>query len=372
MSDLELLFLVMVCLYGWECACWLRPGSIAFVTWFGRRWHARQPGSFLGNRLGGFILAPPLPPLGCVLTGNEFPFSLATEGILSGSGLFRRFDAIDKVEAKGKKLRVNGELLAKAASPALADHLATTLQQLIKTPASGRAEAIEKILRAHLDSKAIKQRWRAFQSHSALIRWLVNALFCYVFLVIPALIWTLGVKFTWIGLLAGLLALTTSTAIFFRRAHKSFYPAAEDERFTHFMLILLSPVTSIRALDSLSRPLLETFHPLAITYVVCSEAEFRERAARLLRDLRFPPLTPSSDAGVKAAADEWRSLLRKTIEGFLQQHGLNPDELLRPPKRLDETCRAYCPRCLSQFTQTEGACPDCGSLELRALEKNTV
>src|SRR5206468_5865843 len=97
-------------------------------------------------------------------------------------------------------------------------------------------------------------------------------------------------------LLVALLALTTSIAIFFHRAHKAFYPEAEDERFTHFLTVLLSPVTSIRALDIVSRPLLETFHPLAIARVFCSPEQFREFAGRVLRDIHFPalPLSPAN------------------------------------------------------------------------------
>ena len=38
MTDLELLFLVLAVVYGWECACWTPRGSVGFVTWRGRRY----------------------------------------------------------------------------------------------------------------------------------------------------------------------------------------------------------------------------------------------------------------------------------------------------------------------------------------------
>ena len=82
MSDLELLFLVLVVIYGWECACWVRRGSVALRTWFGRRWRLAHPGELLGNQRGGFVFAPPLPPLGTVLTGNQYPLSLSAEAAL--------------------------------------------------------------------------------------------------------------------------------------------------------------------------------------------------------------------------------------------------------------------------------------------------
>src|SRR5947207_2248378 len=83
MSDLELLFLVLVFIYGLECACWLRSGSVAFLTWFGRRWRAVHPGAIVGNQRGGFIFAPPLPPLGTLLAGSQFPLSLSPETVLA-------------------------------------------------------------------------------------------------------------------------------------------------------------------------------------------------------------------------------------------------------------------------------------------------
>ena len=73
MSDLQVLFLVLVLLYGWECACWVPRGSVVFSTWWGRRWRMIHPATLLGNARGGFVFACPLPPLGTVLTGSHIP-----------------------------------------------------------------------------------------------------------------------------------------------------------------------------------------------------------------------------------------------------------------------------------------------------------
>ena len=75
------------------------------------------------------------------------------------------------------------------------------------------------------------------------MRLLTNCLFGFLFVFAPALIWRFGLRQSWLGLLAGILGFTVATAIFFGRAHKKLYPAAEDERFTHFLTILLSPAT---------------------------------------------------------------------------------------------------------------------------------
>lgn len=114
MSDLELLFLVIAILYGWECACWLRRGSLGFLTWCGKRWRLTHPGTLLGNQRGGFIFAPPLPPLGSVLVGQPFPFAISVQGILAAAnasnagsrasgGTLMRWEDIQYVSVSGKK-----------------------------------------------------------------------------------------------------------------------------------------------------------------------------------------------------------------------------------------------------------------------------
>lgn len=380
MSDLQLLFLVLACVYTWECACWLRRGSVAFLTWFGRRWRAVHPGTLLGNQNGSLLIAAPLPPLGHVLTGNQFPLSLSADGVLAyvstnvnpgwrpqQSGRFFRFDEIKAVEVKGKKLLINGESVFKAASPHFATHLARTVRQLLKTAAAERSAAIEKVFRASFDTKAIEKLWAEFQKQTGAMRWLANALLVYLFAIAPAAIWHFSLKLTWEPLLVGLFGLTTAIAVLFRRAHKTFHPEAEDDRFTHFLTILLSPATAIRAQDVLSRPLLENFHPLAIAAVFCPENQFREFARRVLIDVRFPalPVCASAQADAEATERESRAQLQKTVEAFLSRNKLKPEELVRPPKQLDETCRAYCPRCYAQFTSDAATCADCGGLPLQ-------
>ena len=374
MSDLELLFLVLLCLYGWECACWLRPGSVAFITWLGKKWRPVS-GSAIGNQHGGFIFMPPLPPLGVLLTANPLPLFFSSEGVAPGgftgagksAGSTRRFDDIQTAEARGRRVVLNGEVFLKTASAGLADSLAGSIRSLKKLGAAERRGAIETIVRGTFDTRAIEERWKKFEQQIRSLHLLANGLFFYVFAFIPVIIRRFGLKMTWVGLLVGLLALTISIAIFFRRTHKAFYPQAEDERFTHFLTVMLSPVTAIRALDILSRPLMETFHPLAIAGVFCAPEKLRQIAAPVWREIRFP--APRGGADASAADAEARAAFGKTVENFLKRNKINPDDLLRPPQPLDDTCAAYCPRCLSQFVKLEGGCPDCGGLPLQAFQK---
>lgn len=379
MSELQLLFLILAVIYTWECACWVGRGSVAFLTVFGRRWRPAHPGALLGNARGGLVFTWPLPPLGTLLTGNQFPLSLSSEAVLAfvspsvnpggrpaQTGNFVRFDEIKTVSTNGKKVVVNSKVLLKGASATFAADIAARLVRLGKMAAKERARFIKEMVHDSFDTKAIKNRWEDFQKQMGRIRLTTNLLFAYLFMVAPLVLWFLGLRATWPGLVAGLLGLTTASAISFWQIHKAFYPAAEDERFTHFLTVLLSPATSIRACDVLARPLLEGFHPLAIAKVFCAEKTFHELAAGTLREIRHPaqPLHPGTNAAAQAVERESRLLLQKTVEDFLKRNGVKPDELLKPPVRSEDTCVSYCPRCLAQFTTRGGACNDCGGLPL--------
>jgi hypothetical protein len=382
MSDVDLLFLVLAFIYAWECACWTPRGSVGFRSWLGREWRPVHPSAILGNQRGGFVFGMPLPPLGTLLMGTQFPVSLSSNAMLAHvassvnpgwramqTGKWFCFDDIRTVQARGKKVLVNGELFVKTGSPTFAEHLAKELERVSKLPVEKRGSAIREIFSDTLDCKSIERVWQEFKEPSRRLRLLTNAVFGYLFLLAPILIWNFGFLRVWLGLLIGLLGLTITTAILFHRAHKKFFPSAEDDRFTHVMTVLLSPATTVRAHDPLSRPLLERFHPLAIAKVFCSPERFRDFARGVLREVRYPglPLCPSSEISAQRAEQFSRELLLKEIEAFLKKNGLEPDELLPAPARAEAGCVAYCPRCLAQFTTPAGACADCGGLPLLAL-----
>jgi len=379
MTELDLLFLVLALLYLWECSGWVRRGSVVFRTWAGRHWHLTHPSALLGNQGGGFVLAHPLPPLGTVVTANALPLSISAQGLLAfvapsvnpggrpvQSARFFRFDQIKKVEARGRTLRINDELFLHAASPTFASYLAGQLQKWLQSPEAKRQAVIEELLAESLSLRNTRARWAAFQNQTAGLRWITNILFAYLFVAAPLVIWNFGLRPSWLSLVLGLFALTLTTAILFHRAHKYFYPAAADDRFTHFLIILLAPASTIRARDALSRPLLEQFHPLTLARVFCREDEFRDCARSILSEIRHPalPLCPNPDPLAQQAERETRRLWQRLVENFLKQNGFTPDELLRPPTPADETCAAYCPRCLAQFTAGASVCPDCGGLPL--------
>ena len=259
MSDLELLFIVIAFVYAFECVCWIPRGSVVFRTWFGKRWRPVHPSAILGNQHGGFVFAPPLPPLGTFLVATQIPLSISPEAVLAfvspsinpGSrppqtGRLLRWEEIRSAEAKGKKLVVNGDLLVKTASSIFASDLAGLLRAMAKpSVAQDRRHALENL--PALEAKSLKQRWEEFEKRTVTLGLISNLLFVFLFALAPIVTWRLGLSLSWPLLLLVLLGLTCTAATLFWRTHKFFYPSAADERFTQTLIVLLSPATAIRA-----------------------------------------------------------------------------------------------------------------------------
>jgi hypothetical protein len=384
MTDVQFLFVILGVLYAWECACWLRRGGVGFTTWMGRRWRSQHPATMFGNQTGGFIFAAPFPPLGSLLITHQLPFSLGPEGVLffvsatvnpgwrsAQSARYLSWDAIGELRVRGKKILLQKEILYAAPTATLASHLFRTLKDLSKLSAAERAQAIRQVLSVAFDLKQIETLRQTFHSPARPLRILTNALFVLVFVIAPVLIGFIGLSHVWFGLLLVLLVLTITTATFFARLHRKLWPAATDERFTQTLILALAPATTMRAHDIASRLLLETFHPLAVAKKLFRPEQFLPFARRLLLDLRNPALPTCPNLQPPAIATEqfFRQVYLETVEAWLTENKIAPNELCRPPAPADESCHAYCPRCEAQFTTTTGHCADCGGLPLVSFRK---
>ena len=229
--------------------------------------------------------------------------------------------------------------------------------------------AITRFIQSAFDVTELKRRREELSTRLPALRWMANSMFFALFLAGPAVVLRFGIVMTWLYLLIGTLALTGTVTFLFRRAHRALFPQAEDERFAQCLMILLFPPAAIRAGDMLSRPLLESFHPITVASVVCPPAEFKNAARRWLLDLQHPalPIGASHDATIAAVEAGSRKTTLDAAEQLLRESGLDPADLTRPPAPADESCRAYCPRCQAQFTKLDARCADCGGMPVQAL-----
>ncbi len=380
MTEAQTLLVILALLYLAECLVWV-PRSAALLRIWGRELGRLTFGvSHFGNSRGSLALAPPLPMLGHVLLATQpglsispemlvafVPFTLHPAGCPLQTAHSFSWEAIRHTAVSNRTLLINDRPILRAATPQTAVRLMRQIDAIRQSPPAQRAALLERSIVQSFDLSAARLRWQDFRGAVPPLRCLASALFVFLFGLAPLAAWRWGLTRVWLPLLIGLLALSAATAWRFRRLHLEWYPDASDDRFARFLMVLLSPVAAMRAADFLARPLLESYHPLVLARLGCGDPDFRPFARRVLLDMRHPahPATPSSDPAEAAAVQFARHQWLRAIEAFLQKQRIDPDDLDRPPDRLEDSCRSYCPRCEAQFTFAAGHCPDCGGLPTR-------
>jgi hypothetical protein len=374
MSELQILFVVLVVLYLIQCVAWVPQDSTAFRATLFSGWKLEPEGFRLAARLRA-VPGNPLPPFHGVAVCPPQLVSVSPLGMLTGgtgAQAFQPFDGMREIRAAGKHLRIAGAPLLTAGSPGEAARLAAWLEKIHALAEKKRAAAIEKHLAAEFDFERASQRFAEFRARTRLLQWTSTALFSFLFLFVPLIVDAVGLARVWPELAAALVVLVAAIAWDFRRAHRKLHPQEGEARWTAMLTIILSPVAAIRPKDVLFRDLFAGFHPLAVARVLCAPEEFRRVAARMLREFTFP-IPGSQLAGDEPAArcDAWfRERQTAALRRFLAESGAKPEELLAPPARSGPQSASYCPRCCQQYAVLLGACPDCGGIALEPLPEN--
>jgi hypothetical protein len=276
------LFVVAAAIYVAECLYWVESEAIVLTGARPGRWRARVGPLVALGRKGGVVLAPLLPPLA----------TLADWPALSG------------VEGAGRTDRA---------------------------PLSRKAlETAKKRVELFID--AAEPVWIS-----------CNALWLFLFCITPAVVVARGIAASWIALLVVGLALLAFTLLGFWQAHRDLYPDAAPERRSKTLLMALSPLGAIRAVDHLSRRLFRDTHPLVAAQALCRT----EDAVNLARLVYYAPRERDRE-----------------VREFLEACKLW-DRVAAPPRDLDSATIAYCPRCHTQYVRSLAACADCGGVALQ-------
>jgi len=369
MTEVQLLFLVLVGVYLLQCIGWAPLESEVFrIGW---RFRARLLPQGLRIRFGQhqlFFLNPFLPLSGAVVCELFPPVRTTKEGSPAQSNPSNpdevtgrrtiRLSAQEKlqVQSAGKEVRSAGHLLFTAHSETSAAFVAKVLDHVRKRSSQDRDHAFQREFEKMFDTKKIALRLEEYRAHTAFLRTACGLLFVYLFFLAPVLIRLRGLERIWPILLAYLIWSLAWIGWSFLRAHRALYPELKEGRWQQVMALALSPFSAIRANDVLLRDLCCTFHPVAVGCVLLSKEESRVLAERNLRQSSFPM---EGDATSSDAA------MRRVLQSFLLKNGMPPEDLLRPPHRESENCLTYCPLCLTQFVLPEGDCPDCGDVHLK-------
>jgi hypothetical protein len=379
-NDAEHLFFLITGFYLAECTLWVRSAMFVFSCQIGGRQRRVDLRWALLQNYDGGLLFGNLLPLGQASVCQQWPVSLSPQGAYGFVGQafgaagrpvqperFIRYEDILTVQARERRVYVNGVQFAHLPGQSAAALLADTLRELIAKPEAERASAIAQALARHLDPAAVRARLNHFRRLSADLQITDLLLFFHVFVLAPVLVYInspfpLGI---FVGCYLGLVLLNI---VQFWSAHRKLYPDEKMERIKHSLVMLLSPADAIHARDKLARQLLGDFSPLAVALVVCSPQQFREFAGEVWRDQEYPllPLCPTPDPGPRETEAWFRQEMRTQLARFLDEAGLKRDELLVPPPPENADSRSYCQRCLGQYVLVSGTCADCGGRPLQA------
>jgi hypothetical protein len=383
MTDLEWLYAVLVLLYLLECGVWLRRGTHAWVRGWGRGWRMFKPSTLLGNARGGLVMASPLPPsFGAVLLGSVPPLSYGQAGLVTSAptqldpgprplqpNRFYSWDELRRTRTHGRRVVVDDVVLAQCSSQAAALELQGSLRRLATAADEERVRLVAERGNDAFDRAALENLWQEFRVVARPLAWCCGAYFVILFGLLPLVVMRWGLSLTWPALLVVIGGMAVSTVWLYRRAHVQLYPAAEEDRFSQSLMILLSPPLAVRGLEWLGRPLFERWHPLTLAMVFGQREKTLQLARRVLKELNWPASSVLPVGAAQAAEVErsWRILQEEAVRRLLRTGDIDADELLQPPMPLDDSCRSYCPRCDAQFTTSGGECCDCGGITLQPL-----
>ncbi len=188
---------------------------------------------------------------------------------------------------------------------------------------------------------------------AARLKLIGEAIFGYVFVVIPVVIALFGFLRTWIILLGLLVASILVAAFAYRSAWRRLYPSNPRGWRSHAALMVVSPLGTIRAADRLTRTALAEYAPMIALTMLATRGE----AVRVARLAYF-------DSGTRETPPVFNR------DDYALIAPLMAADVLAPPARENAEMRGYCPRCHAQLTHATGLCPDCHTIGIFRFASN--
>lgn len=377
MNDELVLFAILCIIYVTDCFLWVGKFSLSFVTWVGRQWKDKVTSQIFRTSKGGILLLNPFPPLGKVVCCHLPPLSIAPTGICSLNCQALTYDSalehdvvavpfkeINSIRTSGLDIFVNEERFCRFRDVRQTERVYVLLNSLLNTTEANRETIIRKFWDEQFDFEGVRTRFKKVVHEMAFLRVLCNALFVYLFALAPALVLYFRMTVMLIPIAFGMLVIAIQISIEFYVLHRKLYPDANEDRISNLIKMILCPPVSIRACDLITEHLLGNFNPLVVGHLLLSGDRFRDFASRTLRNLKYPPEGYFTDRRAKRITVWQNHILLRIASGYLRNVPKMGGDFLRPPLPNDSTVHVYCPRCLCQFIQVEGDCPDCPGVKL--------
>ncbi|GAB5561929.1 MAG: hypothetical protein SynsKO_35760 [Synoicihabitans sp.] len=368
MSEWALLILIFWVFYGLNGFSWQRHPRFFFSASTGRP-RAR------GTQAGWGCYRPG--PFSWRLRADDVPFAISGTGItnLPAASSARPtsspevpqalpWEAISKVEQKGRKIWVNGHPFM----PATGHISVAEINQIARAAPADREAIVTRLT----------QRWFRVHRVRRLLRLLVlrTELITSANLSATAIIGALsiyhvidGAQFVSsafaeamgrttplaLGLAGGLHVLACGAVWYQLRKLKRWRTAGGGDSLAS---ALLFPPQALQLRATIADALWPALHPVTAAIAIGDEKAQREFAQNTWRDLHWPTSAGEQPHGLAdAILRDYRKRLAPLIEELLRNAGLSPQSLVTAPAPDSPASCAYCPRCHDQFVRSDGECP---------------
>jgi hypothetical protein len=364
-SELAELYAVFVVLYLFECLAWVPQRTVGFFALTGR-WRARMAFRPNASWSSSVVVGKPWPPLTPPWHAEPLPFAVDPSGITLTESTGRRltWDELDPIVAGAMRVASGDQLVCKLASRQGAARLARALETVRVASPEQREAEVRRFLDASFDQESARVRWREFSRGVFPLRALSNALWLSLFGGLGLAVLAQNMLFLLVAAALTLLLWPIHGIVFARTLRRQTWLAREHwPDLGKRLVTLLSPLSAVRAVDTLARELWANLDPLAVAAVLLAPRDLAAFARP-----RFVAMQPRKGD----ALAWWRAEVRGRIERLLAKQGISVDALLAPPVREGPHVALYCPSCLSQYEPSAGSnghCPNetCQDISLCAF-----
>jgi len=402
LSEAHSLCLLLAVLYVADCLWWLPPGAAAVEQLRpGGTWRPRLAPAWASNPRGRLVALAPL-PLGLGIQLPPPPLSLSPTGCSTATGFAWtaapsrpgeawavRWEDVESIEVHDRAVHVDGRRLAAFGRADTARELAATLEDLRQAPPRERESLLRETWHRGSDLQAIGSHLDDLERLALPLRWMGAALYGWMFLLAPVILVFVGGWPVLVALAVGCVALAVAAAVLFVRAHRAAFGDESWTRRESAAVMCLSWPRAARGADLLTRHGLEAFHPFAVLLVLSegntafegnaasedntasagtdgAPEAARATLAQALRAAAFPLGLDDLDP-LSREVTAWQTAFDLRAFGrLLTEAGLEPDALA-PAVTIDPLARAYCPRCLADYSEMHPECAHCIGISLKPL-----
>jgi hypothetical protein len=166
-------------------------------------------------------------------------------------------------------------------------------------------------------------------------------------------------------LLLGFLAVHVAAVVIAWRVLRRLRPVRPEKRGAHYLSALLLPPQGLRLRAIAGDGFFPAQHPLAGSVAFGDREACGQVGFQVLADLRWP-IGDGEDSPLVREVTAWfRIELEQRVTALLVAAGIDPAQLLAPPRPDGSASCHYCPRCRDQFGPGPTICPN--GIALRPL-----